>query len=318
MRLLKFLIFLPLFFSDLLAVQPFTLFFNATNNQNLAGIFAEKYTYDNLKSGSPGLFTNLNKNFSEKWNAGFFTSFSNYETRTKKLEINELHETKSKKLNFCVLPYFSFSGLRIGAGFEKGRYEKNILFAEFRLFDDKKFFIAYTRILEIEKEFFFGIKGGDPFFITFQAGKIFPYNQPPEFSFSILFGFRFGDLETGLAQNFRENREGSKSLAFLSYDFSDRDRTSFFGKEKNPIFEEEIQFEKKKKPKKNRKEKIIHPVTLDELLKEKIPLAIALKISAASKSKESYENALKKVPQPIVKKLNYLQFKKSQAEADID
>ncbi|MBE7412902.1 MAG: hypothetical protein L6Q54_13890 [Leptospiraceae bacterium] len=300
--------------ASLCAVQPTVVFFSIHEDQNFLGIFTNKKTYDRINSTNPGVFLNLNKNFSEKIRGGVLSSFSNYETIKKNPYIEDSPEVKLKKTNYALFPYLTFYNIKVGVGYEKEKSEKKFFFTEVHLFENKKIFFLYSDIQKFEKEYSFGVKSGEQFYLTFQAGKKFYPHDPPEFLFSILIGFKIGNSELGFYQSFPESKEKSESTAFLAYNFSEQSNSGLLGKEKNPIFEEEIHFNKKKKNVKIKNEKIVYPLTLDELLKEKIPLAIALKIRTASKSKDSYSNILKTLPQAIVKKLNYLQYKKSQSE----
>jgi hypothetical protein len=93
------------------------------------------------------------------------------------------------------------------------------------------------------------------------------------------------------------SREDINSI-FISKIFQEN-KESLFKEEVNPYIDETVLEKEKKKEeweakKFKKKERIIYEIKLEELLKFRIPLVIAIRISRASKSKEEYEELLKK------------------------
>lgn len=159
------------------------------------------------------------------------------------------------------------------------------------------------------------ISGTMPAIGLMVAKEYLPSNV--EWSGSISLSFKFESYQGGGVYSVENKRE--ENTFFISKIFEEN-KNSLFEKEINPLesdtsddFEKEKQKKEWDAKKFQKKEKIIYEVKIEELLKFKIPLVIAIRISRASQSKEEYTELLKKLPPNIVKKCNKIQYDKSKA-----
>ena len=138
-----------------------------------------------------------------------------------------------------------------------------------------------------------------------------------EWSGSISLSFQFESYQSGGVYNVENRKE--ENAFFISKIFEEN-KNSLFEKEINPLegdpsedFEKEQRRKEWEAKKNKKKERIIYEVKIEELLKFKIPLVIAIRISRASRSKEEYTELLKKLSPDIVRKCNKIQFDKGKA-----
>ncbi|MBP9885741.1 MAG: hypothetical protein KBF93_05575 [Leptospiraceae bacterium] len=131
---------------------------------------------------------------------------------------------------------------------------------------------------------------------------------------SISFSFQLELFQAGIS-HFAQNTKEENSF-FVSKILRENSN-SLFEKEINP-YEEILDKESKTNPQETKqlvkKERIIYPISIEELLKFRIPLVVAIRIARASKSKEEYLELLSKLSPDIVKKCNKIQFDKSRAK----
>jgi hypothetical protein len=111
--------------------------------------------------------------------------------------------------------------------------------------------------------------------------------------------------------------KGEANSFFISKNFEEN-KESLFPEEINPYLDEsDLEKEKKKEQweakKFKKRERIIYEIKIEELLKFRIPLVVAIRISRASKSKEEYEELLKTLSPDLVRKCNKIQYDKAKA-----
>lgn len=99
----------------------------------------------------------------------------------------------------------------------------------------------------------------------------------------------------------------SENEFLINYKLSEN-RGDSIPDEENNIYQEKI---KDTPLKKKSKEFIIHELSLQELLNQKIPLEISLRIQKASKDKKEYVKLLNSLPKEIQSKCNSLQMRKN-------
>jgi len=131
---------------------------------------------------------------------------------------------------------------------------------------------------------------------------------------SISFSLQFESFNAGISHFAQHTKE--ENSFFLSKILRENSN-SLLEKENNP-YEEILDKESKVKPQETKqfvkKERIIYPIKIEELLKFRIPLIIAIRIARASKSKEEYTELLSKLSPDIIKKCNKIQFDKARAK----
>ncbi|MDX1957612.1 MAG: hypothetical protein SFU98_03515 [Leptospiraceae bacterium] len=170
------------------------------------------------------------------------------------------------------------------------------------------------------KESAISFLNGGQVFIGLELGKQFRDNEY-YYRGSIAIGTRLENLELKAILN---TENGEKRSANLSGFLSIRETNSEnLLEELNPILPEtEPKFKKPIPPKnlrlnffrKNKKETKIYKLTVNELLKAKIPIQQAVSISNASEDSEKYQSLIKTLPKEIQRACYYLQKTKQEVE----
>ncbi len=187
----------------------------------------------------------------------------------------------------------------------------------FHLYPEKSLFLFYKENpKENTKEYALSILSGKSPGIGLSIAKeISP--EKIEWSGSISFSFQFESITAAISHlPETESREETNSF-FISKIFQEN-KESLFQEEINPYIDEtDIEKEKKREEweakKFKKKERIIYEIKIEELLKFRIPLVVAIRISRASKSKEEYEELLKTLSPDLVRKCNKIQYDKEKA-----
>ena len=187
----------------------------------------------------------------------------------------------------------------------------------FHLYPEKSLFVYYKENpKENTKEYALSVLSGKSPEIGLSIAKGISTDKI-EWSGSISFSFQVESFLGAISHlPETESREDTNSI-FISKIFQEN-KESLFKEEVNPYIDETVLEKEKKKEeweakKFKKKERIIYEIKLEELLKFRIPLVVAIRISRASKSKEEYEELLKKLSPDLVRKCNKIQYDKNKA-----
>ncbi len=196
----------------------------------------------------------------------------------------------------------------------------------FHLYPEKSLFVFYKENpKETTKEYALSILSGKSPGIGLSIAKEISPDKV-EWSGNISFSFQVESFVGAISHlPVSDTRDETKSF-FISKIFQEN-KESLFQEEINPYIDENY-LEKEKKNKEEwdqkrkeewdakkfkKKERIIYGIKLEELLKFRIPLVVAIRISRASKSKEEYEELLKNLSPDLVRKCNKIQYDKAKA-----
>lgn len=202
------------------------------------------------------------------------------------------------------------AGIHFGAiqGFFGIERNKNLNTKVFIL--ENKFYKTQSLVFQYKendfsKTYFLSNIKGEDLKIGFGIGKNF-FEANSEYFGMVSISYSFENFEIGAG--LKRGGENFSGNGFAKYEF-EKNQNSFFGEETNPIYKEK-EIPKKEKKEFVKKEKSIYELKLEELLKEKIPLSLAIQISNASKDKKKYLELEKKLTPEILKKLKKLQYEK--------
>ena len=222
---------------------------------------------------------------------------------------------ESKQI-LSVNPGLSFKYISFYSNFISKNQPFNGVSVGLNVFPEKSIFLFYRKDSFADTNLYAlsVVSGTNPGIGLLVSKEIFP--EKVEWSGSVSLSFQM-DLYGGGGIYFTNEKKEENSF-FISRKMQQK-QISLFETEINPLVEErilnseEIQKELEKKTF-NKKEKIIYEVKIEELLKYRIPLVIAIRISRASKSKEEYIALLKTLPPEIVRKCNKIQFDKTRVK----
>lgn len=187
----------------------------------------------------------------------------------------------------------------------------------FHLYSEKSLFVYYKENpKENTKEYALSVLSGQSPGIGLGIAKEISPDKT-EWSGSIAFSFQFESYSAAIS-NLPETELRDDTNSFFISKLFQENKESLFQEEINPYIDEtDIEKEKKKEDweakKFKKKDRIIYEIKLEDLLKFRIPLVVAIRISHASKSKEEYEELLKKLTPDLVRKCNKIQYDKNKA-----
>lgn len=181
-----------------------------------------------------------------------------------------------------------------------------------QLYKEKFIFLNFNQNpIHSSKEIGVGFQAGNDFIFGLNISKIYTEHADPEFSGSFRLGYQFDTISTGIIATSNHAEKEESAGTWFSVNLK-REKTPLFENELDPIREEE-EIPNPAPPvvtKQVRQEKKIRELSLQELLKLKVPLTDAIRINRASRNKTEYETLLKVLPKETVKKCNKLQFEK--------
>ncbi|HMV41585.1 MAG TPA: hypothetical protein PKL30_25310 [Leptospiraceae bacterium] len=181
------------------------------------------------------------------------------------------------------------------------------------LYKEKSVLLSYSKnSKEQSHSFSFSILTGKNPTIALGLGKEYKGGNT-EWIVNLGVSFGFDSYETGISYLPRTEKEDSGTFVFASRSLKEKEE-SLFGEEMNPYVDNGHLPEKREQVAEIRikkRERVVYEISIDELLKFRIPLAIAIRIHRASKSKEDYLELLKRLPADLVRKCNKIQFDKA-------
>lgn len=218
------------------------------------------------------------------------------------------------KHNFQVSPGIQYKFFSLYGNFQSFQTPNLDLAIGFQLYPEKSLFFYYKENpRENIRSYSFSVLSGRNPGLGLAITKDFSSNRN-EWYGSVGISFQFDSFQAVTSHYVQEEIEQNSFL--LSRIFQDNS-DPLFHKEINPYQNEsEVKPDINKREKKEflKKERAIYEISIDELLKFRIPLVIAIRIARASKSKELYTELLSKLPPDIVKKCNKIQFIKSKGK----
>jgi hypothetical protein len=210
--------------------------------------------------------------------------------------------------------YYFFS---LYGNFQKANPTYKGLSLGFHLYPEKSLFLFYKENpKENTKEYALSVLSGKSPGIGLSIAKEIS-SEKTEWSGSVSFSFQVESF-TGAISHLPETESREDINSFFISKIFQENKESLFQEEINPYIDEtDLEKEKKKEEweakKFKKKERIIHEIKIEELLKFRIPLVVAIRISRASKSKEEYEELLKTLSPDLVRKCNKIQYDKHKA-----
>lgn len=207
--------------------------------------------------------------------------------------------------------YFKFL-----VGYNKKQYPSYHVSTKFQVYKHKSILLRYQENFnKREKRYDLHFLSGNKIKVGFHIGKHF-HSDENELTGGIFVSFDLDLWEVGSFIN--DEGKGVYVSGHLNELTED-----YLWSETNPIYRPKIFKPKRSKilhkqykpkfQKKKRRHYKVYALSIDELLRNNIPISLAIKISKASRNKLRYYQLRKYLPKKIVKKLNRLQYLKNKA-----
>lgn len=224
---------------------------------------------------------------------------------------------KQKSEQYITLnPGFNWAWLYFYTKFyssDLARYES---FLGLQLYKEKSLFVSYfTNPKEDTRGVSLSVLTGKNPTLALGIGK---ESRQTSSDWTVNFGisFELGSYEAGIAYLPQTETNQTENLFFVSKILNESSE-SLLGEEISPYVDNESLPHRNDSLKENvvkKKERKIYELSIAELIKFRIPLAVAIRIHRASKTKETYLELLKQLSPDLVRKCNKIQFDKARSE----
>lgn len=292
---------------------------------NGIGIFI-KQNY--LPYSEPGIFGRYSMHFTNGFGAEATNYFFRHSFISEKYILFHPENTvysKKETIGYSAVFGVSYKWLRVLYGVESQEIYFHKLGFSAQVYPTKSIFIQHIwNPAKDYRETSISVLSGSEFQLGLTLGERH-FERGAEWFGSASLSLKFGNIDTGYIFSPSDSSlDKSTGYGFVAWN-TQSNNESLFNEEINPFVstnkdetgkpkENKLEKPKFQRPKKEPFKRKVYELTLDELLKAKIPLVNSLAISKASKNSEDFEALLRILPQEISGKVKRLQYEKRKKE----